>query len=211
MDEITRQYRDALRLLFILARAGDEPSGNQAVPDAVRVITSEKKLQKMDFWVRNPDHFAYALLQAHSDDASLGYLAAAQSIADSEEPEIRRDAMVKFLYGAYEPLDTALAPLFSCGLARMARAPETRQRTYFLLSEGLARADQMEAELREAKWYSERAALVGDFCKGKSGDQLARWQYRHPTYSGAKHGETIKSIAHEVRQLLVAASEASNA
>ncbi|WP_454826644.1 hypothetical protein [Paraburkholderia xenovorans] len=205
MDEITRQYRDALRLLFILARAGDVPAGKATVPDAVRVVASEKKLQKMDFWVRNPDHFAYALLQAHNDDASAGYLAIAQSIADSEEPELRRDAMLKFLYGAYEPLDTALAPLFTYGLARMVRDRETRTRAYFLLSKGLERADQMAAEMSEGKWYSDRATLVGDFCKGKSGDELARWQYRHPSYSGAKHGETIKSIAREVRQLLASA------
>lgn len=210
MDEITRQYRDALRLLFILARAGDEPTPNSSVPDAVRVVASEKKLQKMDFWVRNPDHFAYALLQAHNEYASVDYLTTAQTIADSDEPEIRRDAMLKYLYGAYEPPDTALAPLVSCGLARMIRDKDTRQKTYILLSEGLTRANQMVDELPEAQWYSERATLVGDFCVGRSGDKLAQWQYRHPSYSGAKNGETINSIAEEVRRLL-AVAEADNA
>jgi hypothetical protein len=206
MDEITREYRGALRLLFILARAGDVPAADVTVPDAVRVITSEKKFQKMDFWIRNPDHLAYALMQAHMDNPSLGYLQAAQSIADSEEPEIRRDAMLKFLYGAFEPLDTSLAPLFTYGLATMVRDQNNkRARTYFLLPKGLERAIQIEAELPEAMWYSERATLVGSLCRGFSGDQLARWQYQHPSYSTAKNGETIKSIAAEVRHLLASA------
>ncbi|RDU98942.1 hypothetical protein [Trinickia dinghuensis] len=200
MDEITRQYRDALRLLFILARAGDEPTGNLPVTEAVRVVWSEKKLQKMDFWVRNPDHFAYALLEAHSEDGTYGYFSIAASIGDSEEPEIRRDAMLKYLYGAYEPLDTALAPLVSFGLARMVRDKESRQRMYFLLPAGLAVADKIAKELPEARWYEDRTTLIGAFCKGKSGDELARWQYRNPSYSGAKHLEPIGSIAEEVRR-----------
>ncbi|WP_234775312.1 hypothetical protein [Paraburkholderia tropica] len=199
MDEITRHYRDALRLLFILARAGDTPTAASPVAGAVKVVASEKKVQKMDFWVRNPDHFAYALLEAHSENENHGYLEVAQSIVDSGEPEIRRDAMMRYLYGAYERLDTALAPLVSYGLVQMKRDPESRQRMYFLLPKGLEVADRMTEELKEAKWYSDRTTLLGDFCRGKSGDQLARWQYRHPSYAGAKHGETIDSIAHEVR------------
>ena len=200
MDEITRQYRDALRLLFILARAGEPTTSTSAVADAVAVISSEKKLQKMDFWVRNPDHLAYALLEAYREQGDTGLLTQAKSIAGSEEPEIRRDAMLKYLYGAYEPLDTALAPLFSYGLARMLRDVNTKQRTYFLLPKGLEIADRMAKELPEGRWYSDRSALVGEFCKDKSGDQLAKWQYSHPSYAGAKNGETIGSIASEVRQ-----------
>lgn len=200
MDEITRQYRDALRLLFILARAGEPPTGISPVSDAVAIISSQKKLQKIDFWVRNPDHFAYALLEAHREQGDAGLLALAKSIGTSKEPEIRRDAMLKFLYGAYEPLDTALAPLFSYGLARMVRDVNTKQRMYFLLPKGLEIADRMTAEVPESQWYSERTTLIGQFCQGKSGDQLAKWQYKHPTYAGAKNGETIASIAQEVRQ-----------
>ncbi|EDT42477.1 conserved hypothetical protein [Burkholderia ambifaria MEX-5] len=118
--------------------------------------------------------------------------------------------MLRYLYGAYEPLDTALAPLLSYGLAQMVRETETRQRMYFLLPKGLEVADRMTEELTEAKWYSVRTTLIGEFCKGKSGDQLAKWQYRHPSYAGAKHGETIDSIAEEVRGR-IADLEASNA
>jgi len=195
-------------MLFILARAGEPLTETATVSGALAVVGSQKKLQKMDFWVRNPDHFAYALLEAYKEQGDFGLLASAKSIADSKEPEVRRDAMLKFLYGAYEPLDTALAPLFSYGLARMVRDATTKQRMYFLLPKGLEAADRMTAEVPEAQWYSERTTLVGEFCRGKSGDELARWQYKHPTYAGARNGETIASIAHEVRQL-IAEMEAS--
>lgn len=187
-------------MLFILARAGEPLTQTATESGALAVVGSQKKLQKMDFWVRNPDHLAYALLEAYREQGDAGLLIQAKSIAGSEEPEIRRDAMLKYLYGAYEPLDTALAPLLSYGLARMVRDVNTKQRKYFLLPKGLEVADRMAEELPEAKWYSERSALVGEFCKDKSGDQLAKWQYSHPSYAGAKNGETIASIAQEVRQ-----------
>ena len=65
LDEPTRQFRDALRLLFILARAG-EPVGNPPpIANAARIIDSQKRLQKIDFWVRNPDHLSHALLDGY--------------------------------------------------------------------------------------------------------------------------------------------------
>jgi hypothetical protein len=200
MDEITRQYRDALRLLFILARAGAHVVNHPAAPDAVAVVDSEKKLQKLDFWVRNPDHFAFALLQAYDEEKDAVLLSTAKSIVDSVEPEIRRDAMQKYLYGAYEPLDTAAALLLSYGLIRIVRDVKTKQRMFFFLPQGLAKADELAAQMPEAVWYSERATLVGRFAEGKSGEQLAKWQYKHPIYAGAKNGETIASIAQEVRE-----------
>lgn len=187
-------------MLFILARAGEPLIDTAIAPGALAVVDSQKKLQKMDFWVRNPDHFAYALLEAYVESGDAGLLSIAKSIADSTEPEIRRDAMLKYLYGAFEPLDTALAPLFSYGMASSFRNATTKQRMYFLLPKGLEVADRMTVEVPEAQWYSARTRLIGEFCRGKSGEELARWQYKNPTYSGAKNGETIASIAQEVRQ-----------
>ncbi|MFM0009162.1 hypothetical protein [Paraburkholderia sediminicola] len=165
MDEITRHYRDALRMLFILARAGEPLTESATVPGALAVVDSQKKLQKLDFWVRNPDHFAYALLKAYEEQEDAGLLALAKSIADSKEPEIRRDAMLKYLYGAYEPLDTALAPLFSYGMASSVRNGKTKQRMYFLLPKGQEVADRMAAEVQEAQWYSARTTVIGGFAE----------------------------------------------
>lgn len=202
MDEPTRQFRDALRLLFILARGGEDVGNPAPLPGALRMISSQKRLQKMDFWVRNPDHLAHALLDSYELDGDVAWLKSAKDILDTEEPEIRRDAMAKYLWGAYEPIDTGLAPLVSYGLAQTSRHPQTRRRSYYLFHRGAEVADQMANELEEARWYSNRARLVGKLCAGRTGEDLARMQYQRPEYANAPNGETIASIAVEVRARL---------
>ncbi|WP_300535593.1 hypothetical protein [Sphingosinicella sp.] len=202
MDEPTRQFRDALRLLFILRYGGEEVGSPAPVPEAVRIVSSQKRLQKMDFWVRNPDHLAYALLDSYEIDGHVTWLKSAKDILDTEEPEIRRDAMAKYLWGAYEPIDTGLAPLVSYGLVQTSRHPQTRRRSFFLLHRGAEVADQMAGELEEARWYVDRARLVGKLCAGRTGEDLARMQYQRPEYANAPNGETIASIAVEVRARL---------
>jgi hypothetical protein len=202
IDEPTRQFRDALRLLFILAHAGEPVSEAVPIPRAVRVITSQKRLQKIDFWVRNPDHLAHALLDGYEMTRNGHWLRMARAILDTDEPEIRRDAMAKYMFGAYEPIDTGLAPLVSYGLAQTVRHPETRRRRYFLLARGAEIAASMQRDLPEARWYADRATLVGALCRGLSGEDIARIQYEEPEYASAPAGETITSIAGKVRRRL---------
>lgn len=166
------------------------------------MISSQKRLQKMDFWVRNPDHLAYTLLDMYESDGDVRWLRAARVILNSDEPEVRRDAMAKYIFGAYEPIDTGLAPLISYGLAQTQRHPETRRRRYFLLERGLDVATRIASELPEAQWYVERATLVGELCAGRTGEELARMQYALPEYANAPNGETIASIASQVRTRL---------
>jgi hypothetical protein len=201
-DEPTRQFRDATRLLFILSQAGEDVGQPSPVLGAVKVIVAQKKLQKLDFFVRNPDHLAEALLDRHQATGERRWLQEARSILDSEEPEIRRDAMAKYLYGAYEPIDTGLAPLVSYGLAECHRHPDTKMMRFFLLKKGAAVANAMAADLEEARWYVDRAALVGALCGGMSAQDIANMQYRQPEYANAPYGETISSIAARVRQRL---------
>ncbi|APH54451.1 Hypothetical protein GbCGDNIH9_8516 [Granulibacter bethesdensis] len=202
IDEPTRQFRDAMRLLFILTECGDPAGTPPPVPNALRVISSQKSLQKMDFWVRNPDHLAHALLDVYGETNESKWLRYAQAILGTEEPEVRRDAMAKYLYGAFEPIDTGLAPLISYGLAQTLRHPQTRRLRFFLLDRGEQVASKMQAELPEAHWYSGRARLVAELCRGRSGEDLARMQYQQPEYANAPNGETIASIAAQVRARL---------
>jgi DNA-binding MarR family transcriptional regulator len=202
LDEPTRQFRDALRLLFILANASEPAGDPPPEPGAVRAIWSQKRLQKMDFWMRNPDHLAHALLDEYEASADARWLKHAKAILHSDEPELRRDAMAKYLWGAYEPIDTGLAPLISYGLAVSRRHPANRRRTYFLLAKGAELAGRMTREMAEAAWYADRAGLVGQLCAGRSGEDLARMQYENPEYANAPNGETIGSIADQVRARL---------
>jgi hypothetical protein len=204
VDEPTRQFRDAMRLLFILTHCGEVVASPSPVETAAKVITSQKRLQKMDFWVRNPDHLAHALLDAYSEKSDTKWLRYAKGILDSEEPEVRRDAMTKYLFGAFEPIDTGIAPLISYGLVRTLRHPQTRRQRFFLLERGAGIAGRMEAEMPEARWYAQRSRLVGELCFGRSGEDLARMQYQQPQYANAPNGETIAPIAAEVRARLAA-------
>ena len=191
-----------MRLLFILANCGETVAAPSLVDSAKRVVTSQKRLQKMDFWVRNPDHLAHALLDAYSETGDAKWLRHARAILGSEEPEVRRDAMTKYLFGAFEPIDTGLAPLISYGLARTVRHPQTKRQRYFLLARGEEVALRMESDLSEARWYADRARLVGELCFGRTGEALARMQYQQSEYANAPNGETIASIAAQVRARL---------
>lgn len=55
------------------------------------VVRTLVRLQKLDFWVRNPDYLANELLNDFENgDQDLALLAIAGEILDSEEPELRR-------------------------------------------------------------------------------------------------------------------------
>ncbi len=65
--------RDAVRILFVLYFCGDECSQTSLFDDYKdpRSIDSESKLQKIDFWIRYPDHLAAALLNGCKPSGSL--------------------------------------------------------------------------------------------------------------------------------------------
>jgi hypothetical protein len=58
-------FSDAIRLLLLIAAVSDplNEAEQQAAPkDAVAVLRAEGRLQKLDFWRRNPDYLADELL-----------------------------------------------------------------------------------------------------------------------------------------------------
>ncbi len=102
-----------MRLLFLLDRAG-EPCTGGAPPGAYRLMRGQTRLQALDFWVRNPDYLADELITEYEADTSATWaLEAAREIFTSREPAIRRLPMLKWRFGAYEPLDDTLAIMIS--------------------------------------------------------------------------------------------------
>lgn len=110
----TSVYQDAVRLLLLIAAAA-EPlpvrRSPDAPPDAVAILRSQVLLQKLDFWLRNPDYLADELISRFERDRNSEDLALARDILESDEPEIRSYQMLRHLFGAYEPLDEALSVL----------------------------------------------------------------------------------------------------
>ncbi|WP_208722318.1 hypothetical protein [Amycolatopsis thermoflava] len=87
-----------------------------ALADAVGIVEGQLRLQKLDFWLRNPDFLADELLNDYERSGEPRLLDLAAQILDSEEPEVRRYPMLRHHFGAYEPLDDGLAVLRSPGL-----------------------------------------------------------------------------------------------
>ena len=111
--------QDAVRLLLLLNTAAEPPSippPPEAPANVVGVVHTQVLLQKLDFWVRNPDYLADELLTRYENDGDKADLTLARQILDSDEPEVRSYPMLRYLFGAYEPLDEPLAVLATPGL-----------------------------------------------------------------------------------------------
>lgn len=116
---VTSRMQDAVRLLLLVDGAAEpvsEPLPTAAPPGAVAVLRTQVMLQKLDFWLRNPDYFANMLLDRYEATGDSVLLDAAAGILVSDEPEVRRYPMLRYRFGAYEPLDSALSVLAGAGL-----------------------------------------------------------------------------------------------
>jgi hypothetical protein len=106
----------------MLIGAASEPLADPAPSDApegtVAVLRGQMLLQALDFWLRNPDYLADELLKRYEAEGDLDDLTRAGEILDSDEPEVRSYPMLRYLFGAYEPLDEALSVLRSPGFDR---------------------------------------------------------------------------------------------
>ena len=93
-DPVTSREQDAVRILMLLDSAGEQVDDTElALPGlarAVVVVRTTVRLQKLDFWLRNPDYLADELLNDYETSREEPLLAMAASILDSEEPEVRQ-------------------------------------------------------------------------------------------------------------------------
>lgn len=201
-------YQDAVRILFLLDVAGEPPLAG-APTDAVAVIPTQMRLQALDFWLRNPDYLAGELLNEY-DAGRRGPDAVdlADDVLNSDEPDLHRYPMTRWLYGAYEPLDNALAILISVGFVALRRVPrnadgnDVARHDYYLLQRGRAAASDIVATHPELEWYRARAAIVADVAGDTPGPRLKDRQHEQATYHGTAHGITIGPIESLVRQRL---------
>jgi hypothetical protein len=209
----TSRMQDAVRLLLLIDGAAEplaDPLPPAAPADAVAVLRTQVRLQKLDFWLRNPDYLANELLDRFESTGDQGLLAEAERILTSEEPEVRRYPMLRYRFGAYEPLDDALAVLASAGLVFRRREGEpghTRVHNYYLTAKGRSVARDMVAEVPELHYYVDRVGLLLRITSGVGGTELKDIQYTQPEYADAPWHTRIQSIAPRVRDRLAAALE----
>ncbi|MCF6476312.1 hypothetical protein FAF44_49430 [Nonomuraea sp. MG754425] len=209
------RFSDAIRLLLLIAAVAD-PIGTPVEPDvpanAVAVMHAESRLQKLDFWLRNPDYLADELLNDYERSGETILLDLAGQILDSDEPEVCAIPMLRYLFGAFEYLDRALSVLAAPRLVVVRqRRSQIRviQDSYYLTSKGRQIADQATAQFPELAWYTERALLVRALAEatGHTALALRKRQYLQRDYAQTPLGEIIPSIADRTRKRLTALRE----
>jgi hypothetical protein len=204
----TSRLQDAVRLLLLIDGAAEPlptPPSENRPPDAVAVFRTQVALQKMDFWLRNPDYLAELLLDRFEETGDEEMLAEARHILDSEEPEVRRYPMLRYRFGAYEPLDDALAVLATGRLVlrrREGKVGHTRQHNYYLTAAGRSVASAIVNDVPELAYYVERVKLLVQITEGVGPTALKDMQYEQPEYADATWRTRISSIAPRVRQRL---------
>lgn len=207
----TSVYQDAVRLLLLIDAAAEDlpdPQPTEAPSDAVAVLHSQLLLQKLDFWLRNPDYLADELISRFEREGNVEDLDLAHSILETDEPEVRSYPMLRYLFGAYEPLDEALSVLRAPGLVvrrKQGHAGHTKQHDYYLTVSGRAAAQAIMNTAPDLMYYVERSLLVADLAAGRRGSALRDIQYLQPEYADAALGTHIAGIADRARQRLRAA------
>jgi hypothetical protein len=206
---VASRAQDAVRILLIIAAAAvplrRPPRDDPALVDAVALLESQVRLQKLDFWVRNPDFFANELLDEYERCGDPALLEQASAILDSEEPEVRRYPMIRFLFGAYEPLDDALAVLRSAHLVvrrKRGTGDKVQQHDYYLTRVGRDTADRIVRAAPAFAYFADRTRAVARLADGYRGTQLKDRQYQQDEYRQTVIGARIATIAPRVRARL---------
>ncbi len=189
----------ALRLLALLVHgaAAVEPPGPSG---EVGFFKGEARLNALMFWLRNPDYLAEELLDLHESTSDPTLLEQVARMLVDEEPVLRRDAMPKWRYGAYEPIDDPMAILTSFGLVRtvMKLAGPKRAENDFLV---FPRAYELAVGLAgnpAYAWYSDRMTLVLLVAGDRGGTALKVHQYKQFEYKNTQSSQLIRPITERV-------------
>lgn len=202
-DEVARRKCDAVRILFIINAAGTTP-GKSAPPDAIKELRAEMKLQALDFWVRNPDYLAWEMILLHESDPRAGWLDSAVEVLKNGEPDIRRIAMLRYLFGAWEAVQDAVGTLRTYGLVdqvRKIKGGKPGETSYFLTAKGEQKAAEI-AKSAALKWYADRALLVTKVASDRNGSALKKRQHEVEKYHETKHHAYIPPIFEDVKAKL---------
>lgn len=194
----------AMRLFAVLVEGCERPG-----PDGAEAIfRGEVRLHAMMFWLRNPDYLAWELLDAYEVTRDRPLLALAHGMLVDDEPILRRDAMLKWRFGAYEAMDDEMAILSSYGLVRTIMKPAGPKSAGndFLLLPGASALAATLADNVAYRWYGERMRIVVRVAGSKGGGALKERQYKHLEYGATRSQDPIPPILPRVVARLAAFS-----
>lgn len=202
--------QSAVRLLACIDAAGIAADADQWGEDIVASLHAQSRLQALDFWMRNPDYLANELLTVFGETGDASLVQLAERIFDDREPDLRRLPMVRYHFGAFEPLDNALSILVAAGLLKIRRqgSPgQVREHIYLLTIKGREAMASLAAAAPELAWYRDRAAIVTRIAGDKGGRALKDRQYLQAEYAGTELNHIIAPITERVRKRLDAILE----
>gem|GEM_PF-1719343 len=212
MDPLTRHdtiERHAVRILLILYFCRDHPytPSFRLTDDDTHVIETEGKLQKIDFWIRYPDHLAAALLRGCEADGQLVAAGRMDDVKDlvreifrEREPVLRWVPMLKYLRGAYEPLDNVMVFLTSRNLAYRRIVERGHRTRYILTRKGYDAVQLMLQECPETQWYADRCRIINSYFGHLNSFEIRRLQYLEGNYAATPYREMIVPVEAEVRR-----------
>ncbi|PIC68940.1 hypothetical protein CSV77_16395 [Sporosarcina sp. P16b] len=201
-------YREKLRILLIFYFLSDEIEGTSKLyPEYLKVFKSEVKIQKIDFLIRYPDYLAYELLnlvgeKGYCKDQIQRHV---KSIFNSNEPELRREDMLRYFFGAYEEIDHIILFLVTVGFvkfeSRRSVTGKVFDKLYFLSGFGINKVEkEILPNIQQAKWYEERLLLIKKYFGNLSGTELKIKQYEYDQYRTTPINQYIKGIQQEVKE-----------
>ena len=204
-------HRDAIRILFIL-NAGGVPLTDPDDATVAKIFKGEARLHAFDFWMRDPDYLASELLDAYETTSDIRYRQAAEAIFESDEPDLRRVPMIRYLFGAYERLDDALSLLRSRDLVRITGIKgklKVHETDFILTVRGVDVCSTAVAQEPVLEWYARRSTLVAEVAGARGGGALKEKQYEQATYAQTQLGGIIPPIGPEVQRRLLQLKQAA--
>jgi hypothetical protein len=115
--------------------------------------------------------------------------------------------MVRYRFGAFEPIDNPLAILRSVDFVRVRRegAPgQVREHVYLLTRAGQDAMADLAAAAPELAWYRDRAIVVARLAGEAGGAALKARQYEQAEYASTALRHVIAPITDRVRDRLAA-------
>lgn len=193
----------AMRLFAVLI-AGCEKLAGSGADGETAIFKGETRLHALMFWLRNPDYLAWELLELHSATGDAALVAWVRAMLVQEEPILRRDAMPKWRFGAYDPIDTEMAILTSRRLARTVHRPAGPKsaENSFLLFPAAFQFESAVAGNIAYQWYADRMRIVMQVAGNRPGSDLKGTQYKHIEYAKTPGHGLIPPITQRVEDRL---------
>ncbi|MBF0415572.1 MAG: hypothetical protein HQL79_11545 [Magnetococcales bacterium] len=192
--------RDAIRLLFILV-AGKEPLSINDESGANHIFKGETRLHALDFWVRYPDYLADELLDKYERNQDASLIQEVRRILTEEEPDLRRLPMMRWLRGAYDPVDTAISYLSARKLVQPRKRQsdeKVREYEFLIFPKAIFLAEHIVKEFPLLSWYDHRSRLVVSLAAGRGGNALKQQQHSRAEYHATLMGNPIPPIKDKV-------------